>query len=115
MKQAAVKSKKVSAYPIEGQLAKASEVIKGRIVKVTNVGVLIETQKAVALGDQFTVRFSLPVFETKIESAVVVIKTYMRHGGAAGASHHLNELHFRDLEQAMKLEIHRFITKIKQV
>lgn len=115
MKQAQVKVKKVSAYPIDADLVGKAESQKGRIVKLTNIGLLIETQKALQLGEHLSIRFVLPVHEKNIDGEVVVIKTYIRHGGEGGqsGSHHLNELHFRAMSDGQKLDVHRFLASIK--
>jgi hypothetical protein len=116
MKQAPVNIKKISPYPISAALNGRYGTTPGRIVKITNVGFLIETLASVSVGDQFTVSFVIPVHEKKIETAVVVIKTYLRHGGELGKSstEHLNELHFKTLGEDHKLSIQQFLTAIKQ-
>lgn len=108
--------KKVTPYPIPITVTKGSDTVSGRIAKLTNVGLLAETEKPLSLGQQYSVTFTIPVINRTVQVAVVVIKTYARYGGEPGKtrSHTINELHFRNLSDEYKISIHSFLSSIRQ-
>ena len=112
----AQKVRKISPYPIPATLT-GEETMAGKIAKLTNVGVLCETEKPLQPGQQFTLAFTLPVIGRTVQAVGVVIKTYARYGGEPGKSksHSLNELHFRNLGDEDKIAVHNFLTAIRQV
>src|SRR3954471_9327826 len=113
---AATKIKKVSPYPIAATLT-GTESMTGRIAKLTNVGILCETERPLQVGQQFTIAFTLPVVGRTVQAMGVVIKTYARYGGEPGKSksHSLNEMHFRNLGDEDRIAVHNFLTSIRQV
>jgi hypothetical protein len=113
----AVKIKKVNPYPIKAALAGAAGTIAGKIVKLTQVGFLVETEKALSPGQQFTIQFELPVMVTPIAAVGVVVKVYSRYGGVPGQSksHALNEIHFKSLSDDQSQRIYHFLSTIKQI
>lgn len=112
-----LKVKKVSPYPIPVTIAGTSATFTGRIGKLTTVGVLVETDKPLGLGQQFNLTFTIPVINKAIQAVGVVIKTYARYGGELGKtkSHTLNEIHFRSLGDEQRIAIHSFLLSIRQV
>lgn len=112
----APKIKKVSPYPIAATLT-GTDTVVGKIAKLTNIGILCETEKPLQLGQQFTVAFTLPVIGRTVQAIGVVIKTYARYGGTPGKekSHTLNEVHFRNLGDEDRIAVHNFLTSIRQV
>jgi len=112
----AVKIKKVTAYPITTSLTGPTGTFSGQILKLTSVGLMCETEKTLAPGQQFTLNFTLPAFNKVIQTVVVVVKTYARYGGEPGksTSHGLNEMHFRSLPEDQRMAIAQFVNTIKQ-
>ncbi len=113
---AAVNVKKVNPYPISATLTGSSGPIKGNIEKLSKVGFLVETEKGLGLGQQFSVQFELPVMLTPINIIGVVVKVYTQYGGSSGGqkSHSLNEIHFKSLSKEQSQSIYRFLVTIKQ-
>src|SRR5690349_21854120 len=89
--------KKVSAYPILAQITSPTATYSGKIIKLTMVGILVETEAHLGIGQQFNVNFHLPVSNANILAVMVVVKAYSRHSGELGINknHHMIELHFR--------------------
>jgi len=112
----AAKVKKVSPYPITVTLT-GKDAIQGQIAKLTTVGFLVETERALGLGQNLGVKFVIPVINKAVEVVGVVIKTYARYGGEPGKSksHTLNEIHFRNLKEEDKLAVSKFVGSIRQV
>jgi hypothetical protein len=112
----AVKVKKVSPYPIAVALT-GPESAQGRAMKLTTVGLLVETDRPLPLGGQFTLGFVIPVLNRAVQTVGVVIKTYARYGGEPGKSksHTLNEIHFKSLGEEDKIAIQSFLSAIHQV
>ena len=112
----AVKVKKINPYPINTTLTGTAGPMQGKIVKLTQVGFLVETEKGLGLGQQFTLLFELPVMVVPITVVGVVVKVYSRYGGVPGQSksHSLNEIHFKSLSEELTQRIYQFLVTIKQ-
>ncbi len=113
---AAARVKKVNPYPIPATLT-AKDSVQGRIAKLTTVGFLIETERPLGLGHQFTINFVIPVINKAVQTVGVVIKTYARYGGEPGKSksHTLNEIHFRNLGEEDRVAVNQFLSTIRQI
>ncbi len=108
--------KKVKPYPIECVLTGKAQPVNGKIVKLTEVGFLVNVgREFFRTLEVFTVDFLLPVSKDAISSQVKVITTYDNYKEPNGASSRLIEMQFTHLPDAQSKSIYNFLVAIKQI
>ncbi len=106
-----VQVKKVQAYPIAASLALANGPAQGKILKLTQMGFLIELATPfLQAGDKLEVTFETPVLHKTVKETCVVIKLYNKHTGSKeGGVQHIAEIHFKPLTPVGKTAITSFL------
>ncbi len=108
---------KVRPYPIAAQLKGEVHELKGNVVKLTQIGFLIECEVPLKVGSRYQVRFEIPVYHHLIETEMVVIKTHDEFRGSLGdqRNYRLAELHFKNLSVLHLKFVTDFLRTIQQV
>ncbi|HEX4923194.1 MAG TPA: PilZ domain-containing protein [Bdellovibrionales bacterium] len=102
---------RTDSFPIQAQVTGAGGALHVKIQRLTAGGCLVETEKALGIGQHYTVSFVLPGYHEAITASGVVVKSYAGLGGAPGKakSHILDEIHFKPLGEKHKVMIENFI------
>ena len=116
MSAAKVIVKKVAAYPIPVQLQDRNGVTPGNIVKLTQVGALVETVRNLPLGSNYTLTFALPLLEHSVSCSGIVVKGYTRFGGLVEGmkSNALNEIQIKNISETDRGYIVEFLNQLKR-
>lgn len=112
-----VVTKKHRPYPIEIVLRSQGIEVKGRIVKLVEIGFLMEHEFPIKVHQLFDFTFNLPVQRTPLSGQGVVVKTHDQFRGELGKdkNYHIAELHFKDLHPQKLYAITQFLKAIKQI
>ena len=113
--------KKIAPYPIHADIIKAEgqPLFKADIVKLTDFGFLakVDVTHFYKVGENYEVRFVLPVSLQSISSAVKIIKTYDAIESIVGTEKikmYTVEMHFTNISDSHKKQILNFLVKIGQ-
>lgn len=107
--------KKINAYPIDAALALAKGPATGKILKLTQIGFLIELASPfLQVGDKIEASFELPVTHKYIKENCLVIKIYNQHLGTLDHKvQHIAEIHFKPLTAESRTAITAFLNLLR--
>lgn len=86
--------------------------VEGRILKLTQLGVLFETvgTTSLLLGDSATIQFQFPEKDTVLQELVKVMKTYLRYSDQkANLKLQMFEFHFTAISNLRKSQISAYL------
>lgn len=112
-----VKINKIKPYPIEVRLVLGPDTVKAEIVKLTEIGILVDIgSNIVNVGSNYECQFVIPVYKTFVKSEIKTIKTYDHYAGSAGdsSSKRIAEFHFLNCPDEYLKAIYRFMRAIGQ-
>src|SRR4051812_26386842 len=103
----------IQIYPIACQLVRSSGAINANILKVGDKGILVNTGAVpMKVHETITAVFILPLKNVRIETPVIVFKTYDQFKGAHGdvqPGHHVAEMVFKNLSAEHKRAVGGFV------
>lgn len=109
MSKTDVKIKKINAFPFPLVITVGATVIKGQVVKMSELGIMAEVESGLfTAGEKVDIQFELPVIHFKVASQGVVIKFMNAYNGVR-----LAEIHFKNLNEGHRAQILNYLTAAK--
>lgn len=107
--------KKVNPYPFDITLDREGRKINGKVLKITLVGLLMDSDgQVMKVGAQWQATFRLPAQREDFIITCKVMKTYDTITKDPSLSKKMAEVHFIKPSEGLKEAIKAFVNKIKQ-